>query len=71
MSLFHDIERRIDDKLRRLADLYRTALANGDPPTQTAADALGVPRSTVARWVAKARERGLLGAATPGKAGER
>jgi hypothetical protein len=60
-----------DDRLRRVAGVYRAALENGDPPTQTVADVLHASRPTAARWVAAARERGLLGAAVPGKAGER
>jgi hypothetical protein len=60
-----------DEHLRQVAELYRAALKQGDPPTQTIANALHVARSTAARWVAAARGRGLLGAATPGRAGER
>jgi hypothetical protein len=59
-----------DENLRQVADLYRAALERGDPPTQTVADAMYVARST-ARWVAKARERGFLGASMRGRAGER
>lgn len=61
-----------DDHLRRVADLYRAALERGDPPTQTIADEFPVPlaRSTAAKWVMKARERGFLGPAMQGKAGE-
>jgi hypothetical protein len=60
-----------DEHLRRVAALYRAALERGDPPTQTVGDEMHAGRSTAARWVAKARERGLLGEALPGKAGER
>jgi hypothetical protein len=60
-----------DEHLRQVTELYRAALERGDPPTQTVADEMHAARSTAARWVAKARERGLLGASVRGKAGER
>ncbi len=60
-----------DDHLKQVAELYRAALDRGDPPTQTVADAMHAARSTAARWIAKARERGFLGAALPSQAGER
>jgi hypothetical protein len=60
-----------DENLSQVAALYRAALERGDPPTQTVADALHVPRSTAARWVAAARERKLLGPSLRGRAGER
>jgi hypothetical protein len=59
------------DHLCKVAELYRAALERGDPPTQTVADEMYAARSTAARWVAKARERGLLGPSLPGRAGER
>lgn len=59
-----------DDHLRQVAELYRAALDRKDPPTQTIADEMHAARSTAARWVAKARERGILGPALPGQAGE-
>jgi len=59
-----------DENLRQVAGLYRAAMERGDPPTQTVADAMGVPRSTAARWVAKARERDLLGPSLRGRPGE-
>jgi hypothetical protein len=40
------------ENLSRVAELYRAALENGDPPTQTVADAMHVTRSTASRWVA-------------------
>jgi hypothetical protein len=60
-----------DDHLQQVAGLYRAALERGDPPTQTIADELHAARSTAARWVSLARERGILGASLPGQAGER
>ena len=59
-----------DDHLRRVAKVYRDAVQRGDPPTQTVADTMHASRATAARWVTRARERGMLGAAAPGKAGE-
>jgi uncharacterized protein DUF6214 len=58
------------ENLSRVAELYRAALENGDPPTQTVADAMHATRSTASRWVAKAREHGFLGPAVRGRAGE-
>jgi hypothetical protein len=60
-----------DENLHQVAELYRAALERGDPPTQTVADQMEVPRSTAARWVAEARKRNLLGPALRGRAGER
>jgi hypothetical protein len=57
--------------LAQVAALYRAALQRGDPPTRTIATELHAARSTAARWVALAREQGLLGASLPGQAGER
>jgi hypothetical protein len=59
-----------DERLQRVAGLYREALDRGDPPTQTVADVMHASRPTAARWVAAARDRGLLGAAVRGRAGE-
>jgi hypothetical protein len=60
-----------DEHLREVAERYRAALDRGiRSPTQTVANELNAPRSTVARWVATARERGLLGPAMRGRAGE-
>ncbi|MGH2975582.1 MAG: hypothetical protein ACRDLL_12035 [Solirubrobacterales bacterium] len=60
-----------DDHLSRVAAVYRTAVEQGDPPTQTVADAMYAARSTAGRWVVEARKRGFLGPATKGRAGER
>jgi hypothetical protein len=59
-----------DDNLRGVAERYSEALKRGDPPTQSVARELNVARSTASRWVAKARERGFLGPALKGRAGE-
>jgi hypothetical protein len=53
-----------------VAHTYRMALLMGNPPTKMIEEWLEVPRSTAGRWIATARERGLLGKAEgPGKAG--
>jgi hypothetical protein len=49
---------------------YRRHLAAGDAPTATIAKDFEVGRSTAASWIAGARERGYLGAARAGEAGE-
>lgn len=59
-----------DENLRQVAELYRAAIKRGDPPTQMVAEAMHVARSTAARWVGKARERGFLGPSMRGRAGE-
>lgn len=65
--------RRIDDAfLQRVADVYREALASGQPPTNMVARELHGSRSIAGRWVMKARAKGLLGKAkAPGQAGEK
>jgi hypothetical protein len=58
------------ESLTWVARAYRLALVLGDSPTQAVEQGLGLPRSTAGRWVALARQQGLLGAAEgPGKAG--
>jgi len=58
-----------DEDLRLVATVYQVAYATGGPPAKTVMDRLGLPRSTASRWIALARKRGLLGPATPRKAG--
>jgi hypothetical protein len=58
------------DELSRIAALYRQALVCGLHPVQHVAERLEMPKSTAAKRVIAAREAGLLGATTPGKAGE-
>ncbi len=59
-----------DDLLGRVAKIYRDHLDEG-APTQAVAEELMVSHSTATRYVAQARDRGLLGRTTPGLAGER
>ena len=61
------------DEQTRVAAIYLLAYACGQAPTKAVAQALGIPQSTAAKKVMKARRdpRGLLGETTPGQAGER
>lgn len=59
-----------DDVLQQVAEVYRAHLQEG-APTQAVAKDRHVSHSTAARYVSQARQRGLLGPATPGLAGER
>jgi len=59
-----------DEHLRDVAARYRAALECGLPATQTVADEMHASRPTAARWVNRARERGILGPSLPGRAGE-
>lgn len=59
-----------DENLRQVADIYRAADKRGEPPTQKVAEVMHAARSTAARWVGKARERGFLGPALKGRGGE-
>lgn len=59
-----------DDHLREVADTYRRALAAGAPPTKEVAERMGASHSTAARWVKMARDKGFLGATSPGRSGE-
>jgi hypothetical protein len=55
-----------------VADAYRAALAHAPrKPIKTVAEQLHASEATVRRWVQRARDKGLLGESTPGKAGER
>lgn len=55
---------------QNVADLYLTFTAQGSTkPNADIAERLGVNRNTAAGWVNKARQRGMLPAARPGKAG--
>ena len=58
-----------DEVLRQVADVYRANV--NDRPTQAVRERFGMPRSTAALYVRRARDAGHLGAALNGKAGER
>jgi hypothetical protein len=65
-----DNPRRLgDEHYRRVADIYRDAVRNGEPPTAAVADALTVSKSAAAKQVARARERGLLPRTSRGRVG--
>ncbi len=49
-----------DEVLRWVAQIYGLAVALNEPPTKSVQDELGVSRATAGRWVAEARNRGLL-----------
>lgn len=54
-----------------VAHMYRIGVAVGDSPTQWVQENLGLSRTTAIRRVMAAREKGFLGEAEVGKAGER
>jgi hypothetical protein len=58
-----------DEDLWLIATVYQVAYATNESPTKAVMDRLGLPRSTAGRWIRMARKRGLLGPATPSKAG--
>ena len=57
-----------DDFFRQIAQEYRAQGGRGT--TRAIANAHGVGRSTAALWIHRAREKGFLGPALPGKPGE-
>ena len=52
--------RLADDFYREVAFAYRWAVAAGRPPLEALAAESGIPRGTIARWVATARDKGFL-----------
>lgn len=56
--------------LRDVADIYRTSVAAGEPPTAAVAAHYSVSHRTGTRWVAEARKEGFLGPALGPIAGE-
>lgn len=70
-SLMRRGKRLPDAHLKRVADVYREALAKREPPTATVAKTMHTARSNAGRWVMEARRRGFLGpAAGAGLPGE-
>jgi len=57
-----------DDFLRKVAEVYRANVENG--PTKAVEEQFKVSHRTAGDYVRRARERGFLGRATRGKAGE-
>jgi hypothetical protein len=58
-----------EEDLWAVAAVYHAAYATGAAPTKMVMQRFGLPRSTASRWIALARKRGMLGPATPRKAG--
>jgi hypothetical protein len=56
--------------LREVADVYRSALAEGEAPTKAVASHFYIAHSTAARWVGQARKLGELAPAVGPTAGE-
>jgi hypothetical protein len=59
-----------DDRLEQVAEVYRAAVALGEPPTMAVHTKLSVSRSHAGRLVHQARGRGFLGKTRPGRRGE-
>lgn len=59
-----------DEHLDEVAKVYRDALGAGARPTKAVMAAFHAKRPTASKWVRAARDRGFLGPAIPGKAGE-
>lgn len=55
--------------LRAVSDAYRLEMMLGKSPTVFVAERFGIPRSTVGKWIMKARNQGFLGAAVSGPKG--
>lgn len=58
-----------DEALKKLAVVYQLNLACGLPPTKAIERSFELPRSTAGRWIALAREKGLLPTTTPSASG--
>ncbi|EWT05058.1 hypothetical protein N864_07625 [Intrasporangium chromatireducens Q5-1] len=60
-----------DKHFQQVAEMYRRALEESPrAPIVWLTKELHADRSTVARWLRRARDKGFLGEATPGRAGE-
>ncbi len=57
-----------DEHFEKVAAIYTAALRLGDPPTLAVAEDFVVSKSTAAKWIARAREKGLLPETAQGKA---
>ena len=57
-----------DDDAATVAAVYRLAYVSHEPPVQAVARHFGIPTSTAAKRVMRARERGSLSPTSPGKA---
>lgn len=61
--------RLTSDSLEVVAAAYRYGYAVCDSPTREVVNLLGLSRSKASRWIAEARDEGLLGAATERRPG--
>lgn len=60
-----------DDFLRLVTQVYESLVREGEAyPVKALAATQQVDKSTASRWLSAARERGILGASLPGRAGE-
>lgn len=50
----------IDDSLRKVAMVYRSALATQSPPTKAVQDTFGLAARTAGSWIAKAKAKGYI-----------
>lgn len=55
------------DHFEKVAAAYRAAVANHQPPTKAVASHMNCSYSSATKWVARARELGLLAETTPGR----
>lgn len=59
--------RTTPERLERVADLYREAVATGDPVARHVGDGMGVGVKRASDLIAKARKAGLLPPSPPGR----
>ncbi|MFI1183242.1 hypothetical protein ACH4UT_27360 [Streptomyces sp. NPDC020799] len=57
------------EHLATVAEVYRTAHEQGQPPTKAVADHFDISHSTAAKWVGAARKQGALGPVRKGSRG--
>lgn len=50
----------VDESLRVAASIYELARMTGLPPAREVEKVLGMPRTTVSKWIRRARDRGFL-----------
>ena len=50
----------LDDSLRKVAMVYRAALATQSPPTKAVQDVFDLPARTAGSWIAKAKAKGYI-----------
>jgi hypothetical protein len=50
----------LDDSLRKVAMVYRAALATQSPPTKAVQDVFDLAARTAGSWIAKAKAKGYI-----------